>query len=177
MQNKEKSVAFTGHRAEQLPKGVEMLLLKKRLKKEIQKCIENGYNCFYQGGSYGWDLLCASAVIEVKEKLQSQIKTFALTGSGDFLNIKLISVVPFKDQAKNFTEKEKAIYNEILEKSNEVITLSSDYHKNCYKDRNQYMVDHSAKLIAYWNGAYRSGTAQTVRMAEKQNIEIVNLYK
>ncbi|MFI3327353.1 MAG: SLOG family protein [Clostridia bacterium] len=176
MQIKEKAVAFTGHRGEKLPKGIAYFNLKSRLKKEIEKSIKDGYTIFYQGGSYGWDLLCASAVIEIKEKLQSQTRAFAFTG-GDFLNIKLISVTPYEEQAKNFTEKDRDIYYNILEKSDEVIQLANHYHKNCFKDRNQYMVDHSTKLIAYWNGAFRSGTAQTVRMAEKQNIEIINLYK
>ncbi len=175
MQTKEKSVAFTGHR--ELPKGLGLLGLKSRLKKEIEKSIEEGYTCFYQGGSYGWDLLCGSIVLEIKEKLKSKTKIIAITEKSSFLKIKLISVIPYEEQAKNFTEKDRDIYYDILEKSDEVIQLSNHYHQNCFKERNQYMVDHSAKLIAHWNGAYRSGTAQTVRMAEKQDMEIINLYK
>ncbi len=57
-----------------------------------------------------------------------------------------------------------------------MITLTVRYHKDCYKDRNQYMVGNSSKLISYWAVSFRSGTDQTVRMAERQNLEIINLY-
>ena len=38
------------------------------------------------------------------------------------------------------------------------------------------MVDHSAKVIAVWNGD-KSGTKNTVDYAKKCNVELVNIYK
>ena len=57
----------------------------------------------------------------------------------------------------------------------EVITLNTHYYNQCYAQRNQYMVDHSNRVICCWNRQSVSGTAQTVRMAERQNLEIINL--
>lgn len=56
-----------------------------------------------------------------------------------------------------------------------IVCTSPYYHANCYKIRNQYMVDHSSKLIAVVNN-YASGTGQTIKYAEKKGkvIEIIN---
>ena len=45
--------------------------------------------------------------------------------------------------------------------------ISEDYHDGCMMERNRYMVDHAAYLLAVYNGEWRGGTAATVRYAQK----------
>lgn len=67
-------------------------------------------------------------------------------------------------------------YFNILGKCDEVITLSTRYHRKCYHERNRYMVDNSSRLICYYDGS-DGGTGYTVNYALNSKIEIINLYK
>ena len=67
--------------------------------------------------------------------------------------------------------KEKFSLGRLLSKADEVICLADEYRKGCLQRRNEYMVDHSGKLIAVVSD-YRSGTGATIRYAEKQGIEV-----
>lgn len=49
------------------------------------------------------------------------------------------------------------------------------YHDGCMLERNRYLVDHTACLLAVYNGERRGGTAMTVRYAQKLEREIILL--
>ena len=90
-------------------------------------------------------------------------------------NIKVIAVVPCIGQESKWKPEQQKRYKQILQKCDEVITLSEFYTPTCMNDRNKYMVDHSSICIACWN-VKPSGTGNTVRFA-KQNgnrIRIIN---
>ncbi|MFI3226629.1 MAG: SLOG family protein [Clostridia bacterium] len=165
---KDTSLCFTGHRTEKLPKTQgELEILKQRLWDEIDKAVNEGIDTFYMGACYGFDLLCGDMVL-VRKKV---------TKPNDPPKINLIAVVPYENQAVKWSVKDRDLYFDTLSQCDEVITLSTKYHKDCYKDRNQYMVDHSSRMIAYHDGGRVSGSGQTVRMAEKQQLHIINLYE
>ncbi|WP_312645151.1 SLOG family protein [Hydrogenoanaerobacterium sp.] len=164
---KEKTVCFTGHRSEKLPKGEALESLQTRLADEIEKAIQDGYNTFLVGGAYGWGLMAAEEVIKKKTVIDLQKPQ----------RIRLIAVIPFEEQAVRYSLADHERYYEIMPKCDDVITLNIHYNNQCYAQRNQYMVDRSNRVICCWNGQAVSGTAQTVRMAEKQNLEIINLYE
>ncbi|WP_317854461.1 SLOG family protein [Chakrabartyella piscis] len=156
---KEKTASVTGHR--KLPMDMELEILQKQLANEIEVSINDGYIRFLFGGAIGWDMLCGFVVASLKEK---------------YKEIQLVAVVPFREQEEKWSKEEQTKYRELLHLCDEVIILQEEYTKDCFKNRNQYMVDHSSKVIAYYNGGVRSGTGQTIRMAEKQKLNIVNLY-
>lgn len=61
-------------------------------------------------------------------------------------------------------------------KANEVIELRNpitkdDYFKS-YTIRDRYLVDSATFLVAFFNGDYKTGTGKTVRMAEKDGLEV-----
>ncbi len=60
---KMKSVCFTGHRNVK-----ETAELKKSLLEQLVKLIDEGADVFYAGGAVGWDMLCESSVIELRER-------------------------------------------------------------------------------------------------------------
>ncbi len=167
MKKKENALCFSGHRSEKLPKSKEdMEKLKVKLWKEIEKEIEDGVRTFYFGACYGFDLLCADIVLRRKHVIQFHNPQ----------KIRLIAVVPFEEQAKNWKESDREIYYDTLAQCDDVITLNTRYKQGCYHERNRYMVDRSNKLICYYDGGF-GGTAYTVNYAEKQNLEITNLYE
>lgn len=167
MQKQEKSLCFSGHRSERLPKSnEEMQKLKVRLWEEIDKAIEDGLDNFYVGVCYGFDLLCADVVLQRKRVIKFP----------DPQIIKLIAVVPYEEQAKNWKESDREIYYNTLAQCDEVITLNTHYKQGCYHERNRYMVDRSSKLICYLDGS-SGGTAYTVKYAEQKQLQITNLYE
>lgn len=155
----ENTVCFTGHRPREFPnKGDTNSLAVKRILSvlylKIYTAIQEGYTTFITGMSTGVDMWAANFVLELKE---------------EFSYIKLICVLPCKEQCINFSYEEKAEYREILLQADKVICLSEEYQKDCMRKRNQYMVNHSSKIIAFCKKR-RSGTGMTINMAVKKGI-------
>lgn len=53
--------------------------------------------------------------------------------------------------------------------------VSREYREGCMLERNRYLVDHAACLLAVYNGEQRGGTAMTVRYARKLGREVIVL--
>ena len=101
---REKTVCFTGHRSEKLPKGEALGNLRTRLADEIEKAIQDGYNTFLFGGAYGWDLMAAEEVIKKKTVIDLQNPR----------RIRLIAVIPFEEQAVRYSLSDHERYYEIM---------------------------------------------------------------
>lgn len=54
--------------------------------------------------------------------------------------------------------------------------VNPKYSHNCYQIRNEWMVDHSARVIAVWNGS-PSGTKNTIMYANQKGVPVVNILK
>lgn len=111
------------------------------------------------GGSYGFDMLAEKAVIRARNKHKE---------------IKLILVLPCKNQEKYWTEDNKAAFAEIKNQANKIVYLSENYSKDCMHKRNRHLVNFSGYCIAYLN-KNSGGTAYTVNYARQKGLEIVNL--
>lgn len=72
-----------------------------------------------------------------------------------------------------WTASSQELYRSILDKADSIVYVSRIYHKNCMLDRNRFLVDHAATLLAVYNGERRGGTAATVRYAQKMGREII----
>lgn len=88
----------------------------------------------------------------------------------------VIAVVPFRSQAVRWRDEDKARYEAILRIVDEVVVLSERYYKGCLLRRNDYMVNRSSRLIAYYDGSNKGGTFYTVREAKRHGLKTVNLY-
>lgn len=158
---RKRTVCFSGHRPEKLPlngySGSRVTrYLKSILYKEILDSITAGYDRFITGLARGVDLWAGEILMELKAQGE---------------NISIIAVKPHKGHGDNFTGEEKFSLGRLISKADEVICLADEYRKGCLQRRNEYMVDHSGKLIAVVSD-YRSGTGATIRYAEKQGIEV-----
>ena len=162
------TVCFSGHRPEKLPfKGdpsnPQVRILMSKLFLEIDQSIKKGYTTFISGMAKGVDIWVARYVIEKKESNPS---------------LKLICAIPYKGFGESWRGVDRWDFEWIKDKADEIIYICESYFPYCMKKRNEYMVDHSSKLIAVV-GDYSSGTGQTIRYAMKKGLEtrIINIGK
>ncbi len=152
-------VCFTGHRPEKL--DISESEVKFALFQEIMKSIENGFYVFISGMARGVDMWAAEIILDLKEK---------------YLGIKLIAAVPFRGFEHNWSQESQTQYNEILSKADYVRYICPQFSYRSYQIRNEWMVNHSAKVIAVWNGG-NSGTKNTIDHANKCGVELVHISK
>lgn len=150
------SCCFTGHR--QLPPE-QIKKISKNLKKAIISLIKQGVYCFMAGGALGFDTLAAQAVLALK---------------GKYPHIKLMLVLPSKDQTKGWSVQNIKIYEDIKKQCDHYIYTSKDYNPGCMHKRNRSLVDHTSHCVCYLTRE-TGGTAYTVKYARSQGIEVVNL--
>lgn len=156
--DKNKSVCFSGHRT--IP-PLSQAELKKRLRHEITQAYSEGYRYFYCGMAMGFDLTAAEVAISLQSELTE---------------LKLIAVIPFRRQTERWSYTMKRRYENILGNANDTVILSEHYYHGCLLRRNDYMVVHSSRLIAWYNGTPKGGTFYTCRMAEANGLTVINLY-
>lgn len=152
-------VCFTGHRPEKL--NMPEKNVKKYLYSEIANSIQNGYTAFISGMARGVDMWAAEIVIELKK---------------EFPQIKLIAAVLFDGFESKWSYENQKLYNEILTRADLIRYICPSFSYSSYQIRNEWMVNHSSKVIAVWDGE-KSGTKNTIDYTNKCGVEIVNIYK
>jgi len=66
------------------------------------------------------------------------------------------------------------IYNQILDKADEVVYTSKQYHRGCMYARNRHLVKQSNICLCY-STRDTGGTAYTVNYARQKGLQIINL--
>lgn len=153
-----KAICFTGHRN----LDCDLEDLKSRLYDALERAIVNaGIVEFYNGGAIGWDILTAQTVLRLRE---------------EYPHIKLHMILPCSPESQSYkwTSEQKKAYFSILKQANSVEQIANQYFTGCMKQRNARLVELSDCCFCYWNGNMKSGTVQTIRMAQKKHILIVN---
>lgn len=153
---KGKTVCFTGHR--KVPKD-DLARIQERLWEEIEKLVLKGMTWFVSGGALGFDTLAASTVIGLKQA---------------YPEIKLVFALPCRQQSRFWSGQEKAIYQGLLGKADEVIYTSDNYFSGCMHVRNRFMVDKSAYCVCYLTEV-TGGTAYTVRYAHEKGLKVISV--
>ena len=159
MQNKK--CCFTGHR-----NITVNIALKERLWSALCRLVEE-YNVtdFYAGGAVGFDMLCEKAVLALKKQYPE-------------VRLHLILPCPPQKQSGRWSEEQKQLFAEICEKADSCTVLSEEYYQGCMKRRNEELVKNADYCVCCYNPEdYRSGTGQTVRMCERNGINVINLYE
>lgn len=163
MKYKSVTCCFTGHRTVAVCRREHTV---QAVLDAIAALRKRGYTRFITGGALGFDTLAAMCVLKMAETDPE---------------IRLILAVPCLNQTEKWSGMPDSLnhlrlYKEIMGRADEVIYVSEHtYFDGCMKLRNQYMIDRSSVCIAYWNGS-RGGTSQTVRMAQKAGLTILNVY-
>lgn len=153
---KNETCCFTGHR--KLPKE-QYAEIEKVLEKRIIELIKKGVRYFGAGGALGFDTMAALTVLKLKER---------------YSHIKLILVLPCKNQTEKWQQKDIDMYEYIKSKCDKYVYTSQYYYNGCMQKRNKHLVDNSGYCICYLTNE-NSGTAITVNYAKKKNLMIYNI--
>ena len=154
--NKISSVCFTGHRSIE---GADAKIIPALLKGAIRQAISRGAYRFLAGGAMGFDTIAALCVLELK---------------AEFPHIKLELILPCKNQAQKWSDRNRLVYDMIAERADRVEYLHEHYTPTCMHDRNRRLVDDSDLTIAYLVHS-GGGTAYTVAYALQSKKELVNI--
>lgn len=148
----EKACGVTGHR--DIPDD-QIENIKHSLQCEIDKAIADGCTSFLSGFSKGVDLLFAEIVVErCKENPLLHLET----------------VIPYRNRYLKLMKNEKN--RVLLERCTKVEVISEELTSNVYMKCNRYIVDHSDRVIAVYDGREKGGTVSTIRMVHAQRKEL-----
>ena len=152
----------TGHRPQKFPwKYGEGKAHKKYLAeitRQIENLIESGYTYFISGGAIGVDMDFAEAVLQAKKQHKDIVLEIA---------------VPCRNQDLKWSKDDKKRYEKILNSADIVNVLSDRYTSFCMQKRNEYMVNKSDLVLAFWNGVESGGTWNTISYAKSKGKQIL----
>lgn len=134
-----KTCCVTGHR------GLAPYRLRQAedaLRTELVRAIGDGFTHFISGFAEGADLLFAQLVVEFRHQ-------YPLT---------LEAAIPYPARLQNRDPRFQAL----LAQCDAVQVHSPQYFRGCFMIRNHYMVDHSQRVIAVYDGRSGGGTAATI---------------
>ena len=151
-----RTCCFSGHR--NLPRD-DLEKIATKTKEAIVSSIHDGYCYFGTGGALGFDTLAAKTVLLLKAR---------------YPEIKLILVLPCKDQTARWSAEDIAEYEIIKTRADKVVYVSEHYYNGCMQKRNRHLVDNSSLCICYLS-SNTGGTAYTVDYAKRVGCRIINL--
>lgn len=148
---------FTGHRPEKLNRPEREIKLE--LKKEICRTLEDNFTVFITGMARGVDVWAAEIVLQLRK---------------DGVPVRLICACPYPGFERNWSSSWQTRYTAILREADLVRFISPYYSSRCFQVRNEWMVNHSSKVIAVFNGQ-PSGTKNTIEYAQQQGISVYHI--
>ena len=148
---------FTGHRPEHL--GMPDSEVISSLNKEIRAAVADGFQTFISGMAREVDLWAAEIVL-------------ALRAEG--AAVRLICASPYQGFESRWSREWQERYCRVMERADLVRFICPGYSGECFQRRNQWMVDHSARVIAVCNGQ-PSGTRNTIEYARRCEVPVVLL--
>lgn len=150
-------VCFTGHRPEKLTRSEKSI--KRDLEKEIRQAVADGLNVFITGMARGVDIWAAQIVLTLRDE------------GGD---VELMCACPYDGFECGWSQEWQARYKEILFSADVVQYVCAGYSRSCFQIRNEWMVNHAARVIAVFNGE-KGGTKNTIDYAAKTGVPIVRI--
>lgn len=148
---------FTGHRPEKLTMPEKKI--KAALEAQIKAAIEDGYQTFISGMSRGVDLWAAEIVLRFRDR---------------GVPVRLICAVPYPGFETRWNAGWQKTYQRILTSADLVRFICPQYTPDCFQRRNRWMVDHSSRIIAAYNGT-PGGTRNTLKYAASQGLSIIRI--
>ena len=145
------TISVTGHRAHHLPA---------RAGHYIQSAIHEAADQYpgatwLTGGATGSDQMATDVLLERGERVE------------------LVLPFPAAVQGARWSAAQRAKLRDHLGRVQAVHVLRNRYHPDGYRDRNRELVLRAGLLVAFWNMRPGSGTAMTVRMAERARIPVI----
>lgn len=146
---------FSGHRPEKLEEPEKTV--KNWLSEQIDSAIAAGYTTFISGCAMGVDIWAGQLVLQKKAKNPA---------------LRLIAATPWPGFSNRWSIDWQVEYSDLLKNADLIVPVCNHYHKGVFQQRNEWMVDHSNRVIAFYNGA-PGGTRNTIEYAEKKGVEVI----
>ena len=164
MRARQESCCFTGHRPAKLPwryneNDARCLALKRRMRDAVELAYEQGFRHFFCGMALGCDQYFCECVLALRER------------HGD---VTVEAAIPCPGQENRWPTASQARYWQLMEHCDKKTLICDRYTSDCMLRRNRWMVDHSALLIAAFDGS-AGGTRYTVEYAMGQGLAVVDL--
>lgn len=148
---------FTGHRPEKLRRSEKEV--QADLEYEIRKAVCDGLNVFISGMARGTDIAAAEIVLQLRE---------------EGYPVRLICASPYPGFENNWSRTWQNRYGDVIAKADLVRYIRPQYSKGCFQIRNEWLVNHSVRVIAVFNGQ-PSGTKNTIDYAIRQGVPVVQI--
>ena len=146
---------FTGHRPEKLNTSEKEV--KAALRKQIDQAVHDGFTVFITGMARGVDLWAAEIVLDLRKRNKE---------------IRLICAIPHDGFEARWSPSWQELYRYVLAEADLTRIISKGYHTGVYQVRNEWMVNHSTRVITVFNGQ-PSGTKNTIDYAYRQGVPVV----
>ncbi|MCI2105222.1 MAG: DUF1273 domain-containing protein [Intestinimonas sp.] len=162
--NRDITCCFTGHRPEKLPwrndeGDPRCVALKERLSAEIRRAYSDGYRHFICGMARGADFYFCEALLAFRERCA---------------DVTLEAALPCEEQTNRWSERDRNRYFLLVSQCNCETMVQHRYSNGCMQRRDRYMVDHSSRLIAVYDGLL-GGTMYTLTYAMRGGVDTVIL--
>ena len=156
---------FTGHRPGKLPWGFNeadprCTALKRKIADAVDSAYQSGYRHFICGMAQGCDFYFAETVLALRARCGG---------------VTLEAAVPCPEQAASWPRRDQTRYQALLAACDFETLVQDHYSPGCMQRRNRYMVDHSALIIAVYDGL-PGGTRQTLEYAIRQQVDFVDIH-
>ena len=164
MHGRANTCCFTGHRPEKLPWGSDETdprcsALKRKIRDAVESAYDGGMRHFICGMARGCDFYFAEAVLTLRRE------------KGD---VTLEAAIPCAAQSGGWPEADQVRWRSLLAQCDLETLVQEQYTKGCMLRRNRYMVDHSALLIAVYDGV-SGGTRHTLEYAMRQKVPFLDI--
>ena len=164
MHGRANTCCFTGHRPEKLPWGADetdprCAALKRKIRDAVESAYDGGMRHFICGMARGCDFYFAEAVLALRAE------------RGD---VSLEAAVPCPTQADSWPAEDRARWRRILDQCDLETMVQHSYTPGCMLRRNRYMVDHSALVIAVYDGT-SGGTRRTLEYALRRKVPFLDI--
>lgn len=148
---------FTGHRPEKLQRSEAEIRVD--LECEIRKAVHDGLNVFISGMARGIDIDAAEIVLQLR---------------AEGYPVRLICASPYPGFERSWSPTWQTRYRTVMVAADLVRYICPRYRKECFQIRNEWIVNHSSRVIAVFNGR-PSGTKNTIDYALRQGVPVIQI--
>ena len=145
---------FSGQRPEKL--GAPEVVVKNWLSSQIDAAISAGCRTFLCGMGMGVDIWAGQIVAERRKVNQA---------------LRLVCAVPWPGFSNKWGVEWQEQYSALLREADLVVPVSHQYRDDVFEKRNKWLVDHSSRVIACYNGE-PGGTMDLVGYALSQKVPV-----
>ena len=145
---------FSGQRPEKLAAPEDVV--KEWLALQIKAAVSAGYRTFLCGMGMGADIWAGQIVAE-KRKENPELR--------------LVCAVPWPGFSNRWSVEWQEQYSALLREADLVVPVSHQYRDDVFEKRNKWLVDHSSRVIAFYNGE-PGGTMDLVGYALSRKVPV-----